>query len=104
MGGHLLNVLPCVFGIGEALSLGNPSRRGYNEPFTKCGWVGDPVWSGCQDRVQLGVSLTEMNGAIKLMAARGAPPSQTAAGNAPKGKGGFAYEKRSDEPPQVYGR
>lgn len=39
----------------------------------------------------LGVNVTDMDEAIKLMAARGAPPSQTAAWNTPKGKGRAVY-------------
>jgi len=39
----------------------------------------------------LGVNVTDMDEAIKLMTARGAPPSQTAAWNTPRGKGRAAY-------------
>jgi catechol 2,3-dioxygenase-like lactoylglutathione lyase family enzyme len=39
----------------------------------------------------LGVTVTDMDEAIKLMTARGAPPSQTAAWNTPKGKGRAVY-------------
>jgi type 1 glutamine amidotransferase len=39
----------------------------------------------------LGVNVTDMDEAIKLMTARGAPPSQTAAWNTPRGKGRAVY-------------
>jgi hypothetical protein len=39
----------------------------------------------------LGVNVTDMDEAIKLMATRGAPPSQAAAWNTPKGKGRAVY-------------
>ena len=39
----------------------------------------------------LGVNVTDMEESIKLMTARGAPPSQTAAWNTPRGKGRAVY-------------
>ena len=39
----------------------------------------------------LGVNVTDMDESIKLMTARGAPPSQTAAWNTPRGKGRAVY-------------
>ena len=39
----------------------------------------------------LGVNVTDMDEAIRLMTARGAPPSQTAAWNTPRGKGRAVY-------------
>jgi hypothetical protein len=39
----------------------------------------------------LGVNVTDMDAAIRLMQARGAPPSQLAAWNTPKGKGRAVY-------------
>jgi len=39
----------------------------------------------------MGVTVTDMDKAIELMAERGAPPSQTAAWNTPKGKGRATY-------------
>jgi catechol 2,3-dioxygenase-like lactoylglutathione lyase family enzyme len=39
----------------------------------------------------LGVNVTDMDGAIQLMTTRGAPPSQAAAWNTPKGKGRAVY-------------
>ena len=39
----------------------------------------------------LGVNVTDMDEAIKLMTSRGAPPSQAAAWNTPKGKGRAVY-------------